>query len=356
MQGWPILDFVKGRDDSVHSDGGSRPFPICRGFRLVLTFAVCASVCLPPVSDRPSAQDASRYAAAILGTAGLQAYYRLGEASGATARDSRGARNGTIQGNVTLGVPGLLAGDADTAARFDGATGFVSVSNGSALLAGGPMTIELFAVIPERPTQNGLIAGIRNQMSADFYVLALADGNQLECRFRNSAGQEFQIKPTVTPGMRHQIVLTYDGSATLTLYLDGVNVASAPANGTITVMTEDFRIGSDPQGNAFAGVIDEVAVYNVALSATQVSSHFALAGSVVAAPSVVVTVAPTQTRAASAVPATPTTAPVVTATPAAASVTATINPFVRTLPTQASATGPGGIIYPPYTPRRLRDG
>jgi len=32
------------------------------------------------------------------------------------------------------------------------------------------------------------------------------------------------------------------------------------------------------------------------------------------------------------------------------------NPFVFVLPTQPVATGPGGIVYPQYSPRRLRDG
>lgn len=343
---------------ALHRPSGERSRSRFALAAVCLLLAVVMMVCIAPTDANryAHAQEPSRYASAILGTAGLQAYYRLGEASGTTARDSKGGRNGTIQGNVTLGVPGLLAGDADTAARFDGARGSVGVSNGSALLMGGPMAIELFAVIPAQLTQNGFIAGIRNQMNADFYMLALADGNQLECRFRNSAGLVFEFKPVVTPDMRHQFVLTYDGSATLTLYVDGMNVASAPANGTITAASDDFRIGTDPQGNAFAGVIDEVAVYNVALSATQVSSHLALAGTAVAAPPAGATVAPTQTRAASAVPATSTAASVVAATPAAASPTATINPFVLTLPTQASATGPGGIRYPPYTPRRLRDG
>ena len=65
----------------------------------------------------------SAYRAQVLATAGLIAYWRLGELSGSTAADELGSRPGTYAGTVRLGDPGALSDDPDTAAGFDGLSG-----------------------------------------------------------------------------------------------------------------------------------------------------------------------------------------------------------------------------------------
>jgi hypothetical protein len=53
----------------------------------------------------------SSYSSQILGTPGLTAYWRLGEASGTIACDSAGSNNGSYQSGTVLARPGALAGD-----------------------------------------------------------------------------------------------------------------------------------------------------------------------------------------------------------------------------------------------------
>ncbi|HEY6461522.1 MAG TPA: hypothetical protein VIY73_15250, partial [Polyangiaceae bacterium] len=67
-------------------------------------------------------------------------YWRFGEASGTVAVDQMGATNGTYVGGVTLGAPGAIAGDGDTAATFDGATGYVDMGTGFAFGGTAPMS------------------------------------------------------------------------------------------------------------------------------------------------------------------------------------------------------------------------
>ena len=55
------------------------------------------------------------------------AYWRLGESSGNVAVDETGNYNGTYVGTPTLGVDGLLVGDADTAVTFDGVNDYVEM-------------------------------------------------------------------------------------------------------------------------------------------------------------------------------------------------------------------------------------
>ena len=68
------------------------------------------------------------------------------------------------------------------------------------------------------------------------------------------------------------VATTYDGAAQR-LYVNGTQVASRAQTGTLRSSATPLTIGSDPvYGQYFAGRIDEVRVYNTALSAAQVVS------------------------------------------------------------------------------------
>ena len=66
-------------------------------------------------ADSPADAPSSVYRAAVLADSPL-AYWRLGETSGTVAHDETGnGHDGTYVGGVTLGQPGALTGDANTA-------------------------------------------------------------------------------------------------------------------------------------------------------------------------------------------------------------------------------------------------
>ena len=65
---------------------------------------------------------------------------------------------------------------------------------------------------------------------------------------------------------------TYDGS-TVRLYVNGTQVASTAHTGAIATSTNPLQIGGDSiYGQFFAGLIDNVRVYNTALSAAQIQA------------------------------------------------------------------------------------
>jgi hypothetical protein len=69
------------------------------------------------------------------------------------------------------------------------------------------------------------------------------------------------------------LALTYDG-ARLRLFLDGTQVSSRTATGTIRMTTDPLWIGGNrPYGEYFRGVIDEVRVYDRALSPAKVRAE-----------------------------------------------------------------------------------
>ena len=69
------------------------------------------------------------------------------------------------------------------------------------------------------------------------------------------------------------LAATYDGT-TLRLYVNGVQVATKATTGAIRVSTGALRIGGNSvwTNEWFAGLIDEVRVYNKALTATEIQA------------------------------------------------------------------------------------
>lgn len=72
----------------------------------------------------------------------------------------------------------------------------------------------------------------------------------------------------------HHIMATKSGppvNATVKLYIDGVDRTGTVTNRTIANTSTALNIGRDTAGSQyFSGLIDEVAVYSVALSAAQI--------------------------------------------------------------------------------------
>src|SRR5262249_16003308 len=72
------------------------------------------------------------------------------------------------------------------------------------------------------------------------------------------------------------IAVTYDGSILL-LYINGVLVSSLAQTGNILTSTSALQIGGDSTFiKFFLGTIDEVRVYNLALSAAQIKADMNL--------------------------------------------------------------------------------
>ena len=60
------------------------------------------------------------YATAVAATTGLVNWWRLTEATGTTATDTKSGNNGTYTGAPTQGVAGAIAGDTNGAVQLDG--------------------------------------------------------------------------------------------------------------------------------------------------------------------------------------------------------------------------------------------
>ncbi|HQV01132.1 MAG TPA: LamG domain-containing protein, partial [Bacteroidia bacterium] len=166
---------------------------------------------------------------------------------------------------------------SSNALAFDGSNDLVTIPNASALISGSNAISLACWVYPTNPTPNTSsydgIVGIRNNTDADFYILHFT-ANTVECRFRNSNGNNFDLIGTgiVLNAWQH-LAFTYDGSM-LRYYRNGVLTDSLPANGDITLNNESLFIGGTPyQGNQFLleGRVDEVTFWDKAINGTDLN-------------------------------------------------------------------------------------
>ena len=99
------------------------------------------------------------------------------------------------------------------------------------------------------------------------------DGSPLGGFYRRNGHQAVcQPSPLPTNTWTH-LSVTYNGS-TLTLYRNGVAVATSTVSGTLSPTTGTLQIGASQFGEYFKGLIDEVRIYNRALSATEIQTIY----------------------------------------------------------------------------------
>ncbi|SVC06997.1 uncharacterized protein METZ01_LOCUS259851, partial [marine metagenome] len=153
---------------------------------------------------------------------------------------------------------------------------YVDIPNVSGLVANKTTFSISGLVYPQTDNSHSGLFGFRNNTDADFYLLQLTNTNNVEARFRNSAGLNFDIVAMnlLDFGQWQHLAFTYDGSY-IRLYKDGNLVDSTAANGTIMQATQSFKLGAlDWQGTLFhmMGNLDEIRLWDVALSANEINN------------------------------------------------------------------------------------
>jgi Concanavalin A-like lectin/glucanases superfamily len=199
-------------------------------------------------------------------SSGLVLAYGFEEASGTTATDASPAKN-----NGTLnGATGVAGGRFGRALSFDGVNDRVDVPDSASLDLSNGMTLEAWV----RPTTNsGWRTALMKERGANLaYALYASNGAKPDTE--NFTGAEnAATAPSALPlNAWTHLASTYDGTA-LRLFVNGAQVASKAASGAMPNTANPLRIGGNAiWGEYFSGLIDEVRVYNRALSAAEVGA------------------------------------------------------------------------------------
>jgi hypothetical protein len=222
--------------------------------------------------------------AAALAASGPVGVWKLDEAGGTTASDSSGNGNpGVLSGGVTW-VPGVFG----SAIALDGSTGEIKVSDNDALEPATAVTVSAWIKATGSPgVYRYIVAKGGNQCIAASYGLYTGPDGGLQFYVSQDAGSAYERSAAagmgVWDGDWHLVVGSFDGSV-LRLYVDGVQVGPAVSYpGSLVYRlpySNDLYIGNYPgcAQRSFMGLIDDVTIWDRALSAAEVSALEPAAG------------------------------------------------------------------------------
>jgi len=195
---------------------------------------------------------------------GLGGAYSFNEGSGTGVYDASGnGNNGALQG----GTSWTTAGKYGNAISFNGTNAYVNIPSSTSLQLTSAMTLEAW-VNPS--VVNGVWRDVIYKGKDNYYLDADSTSGKPATR-ATSGGALFGTGPLTVNTWTH-LAGTYDG-VTLRLYVNGVQVSSRAETGPIGVSTNPLQIGGDAfYGQYFLGKIDEVRIYNWALSGPQIQS------------------------------------------------------------------------------------
>lgn len=220
----------------------------------------------------------SAYAAAVLADEPVL-YYRLGETdTSKPAKDSsKSVRPAAFKGNIACGVPGAIANDGDTACRFDGTTTAVFLANGPTFAGAAlpPYSVEAWARPTDLSGPNGHVIAACEKEPDDGYALFFYMSGKAQLERETTAGRDSVESLTVVGAAYRHVVGTFDGSM-LRIYVDGFLSASASASRVIPGASGmPFSIGANTNAdtNRFVGDLDEVALYDHALTPERIKKH-----------------------------------------------------------------------------------
>ncbi len=195
----------------------------------------------------------------------LVAAYSFGEGSGSAVADGSGRGNV----GVVSGAGWSVAGRFGSALSFDGVNDWVTVADAGSLDLSSALTVEAWVrpsrlggwrtvAFKERP--GGVVYGLYGDQAGGRPLGQVFIGGE-----RNAVGSA-----SLPLNVWSHLATTFDGSV-VRLYVNGALAGSSSVSGAMAASSGPLRIGGNSVwGEWFAGLIDEVRVYNRALSAAEI--------------------------------------------------------------------------------------
>jgi hypothetical protein len=216
-------------------------------------------------------------------TSGLLGRWQMDETSGANAADSSGNNHaGTATGTT------IVAGESGMARSFSTSADYVNMGNVTSINGLSAVTVSAWIKAPSA-NANASEANVVDKSGCGGTAgdgpfelglnLNFTHPHQLQFSvYPSGAGASYNTAPTrnVDDGNWHFIAGTYDGT-TIRTYVDGAQDDSLViSGGALSSTTNVVDIGGYCTGhsNQYSGTVDDVRVYNRALSASEIQSAF----------------------------------------------------------------------------------
>jgi MSHA biogenesis protein MshQ len=197
------------------------------------------------------------------------AFYALDESAWAAPGDvtdsSGNGLNGTSFGGATP-VPAQVCNGA----QLDGTARYLEVAHDARLNMTGSFAVTAWI------NANALAAALKTIVSKDEnYEFHLTNAGEINWWWEDSGGTTQTFTTTgaaIVPGNWYHVAVVYEPGNQV-IYIDGVSRGTATFAGGLFTNTDELQIGADhgAAGRQFDGRIDEVRLYDQALSAAQVA-------------------------------------------------------------------------------------
>src|SRR5439155_17112369 len=195
------------------------------------------------------------------------AAYTCSEGSGATAADVSGNNN---NGTVTAAT-WTTAGKFGNALAFNGTSARVTVPNAASLQLITGMTLEAWVFPTATPTR---WRSVVDKTVDGYYLMASSDpNNRPSVGGTWTGGNQNTAAPSgLALNAWTHLAASFDG-ATVRLFVNGAQVASQAQTTPLAATAGTLQIGGDSSPNEFfAGRIDEVRIYNPALTEDEIQT------------------------------------------------------------------------------------
>ncbi len=199
--------------------------------------------------------------------------------AGTVAYDTSGyGNNGTISGALfATDTPYSIVGSGTGkySLNFDGTDDYVSVPSSTILSPTTALSVEAWAKTDSLPGAGIYPSLARKENEYSLRLNSSAEGNYFAFFVRLAGVWEPRAQGIVpTVGAWYHLVGTWDGT-TIKLYVNGVIVDSESHSGAITPTSNALQFGTYGGGNYWDGPIDDVRIYSVALTASEIQKHYA---------------------------------------------------------------------------------
>ncbi len=195
----------------------------------------------------------------------------IGENSTHAVDISKYGNNGTLVGGTAWNSSGKFG----NALSFDGVNDYVNVGDSQLLNYNGAQnkTITFWFYAKDLDGVQTLISKWQNLPDTQEYILYL---NSATLTGQILTGADLKtVTTSVNANKWYYVTQTFDQNKLLTLYLDGVQKSQITDTGTITLSSgNNLRFGQNSNTNYANVIIDEVRIYNRALSAEEIALHY----------------------------------------------------------------------------------
>jgi hypothetical protein len=226
-----------------------------------------------------------KYTAGI-NSIGLVGYWKNDEGNGTIAKDFSGynndgaLRNGTIyswQECYGGNCPNWVSGKYGNAIKFDGSNDYLYCNNNTVLNPTTAITIEAWVNISNYAASGKWPGIVGKGNNVQYQIYLEQSSSQIVGSVYNSTSYKsctFSNYGNVSLNTWHHIVMTYDSvTGKINTYLNGVLNSTCSHSGNLAITIEPVYIGLKPN-DYFNGTIDEVKIYNRALSADEVKENY----------------------------------------------------------------------------------